>query len=418
MAFTHIPDGAKTDETQWPWSYREAFIERLKAEGYRAVTIKEYRRAAGRLCAAIEKRGLRVGNLNSTTTERLQRAAVKGIAESHLTWETFCVRRFVDHLVEAGVASAPRPHAKKTTAWDRLIGEYESYLRTQRGLAESTIADCTRYMRRFLGFRFGDKLGDLNAITPEDIVAFLVELKGGARPRQHKALPSHFRSFFKFLLWSGKTKRDPASGLPRVARQKPNNLPCSLKSEEIQRLLEAVRTDDAIGRRNYAMLLLMARLGLRAPEVIAIQLDDINWRTGEILIRGKDKLHDRMPLPADAGEAIVDYIKNGRPSGNSRVLFLSAWTPHHRPFKSSHIVNWILEGAFKRAGLKRPRNYLGSRLLRHSLATDLLRKGASLSEIADVLRHRSRVTTTTYAKYDLDALRSIARHWPVGGDVR
>jgi integrase/recombinase XerD len=210
---------------------------------------------------------------------------------------------------------------------------------------------------------------------------------------------------------------EPASGLPRVARQKPDNLPCYLKSGEIQRLVEAVRTDHAVGRRSYAILLLMTRLGLRAPEVIAIQLDDINWRTGELLIRGKGKLHDRMALPPDVGEAIVDYIRNGRP-GNSRVLFLSARTAHHRPFKSGHIVNWILEGALKRAGLKRPRKYLGSRLLRHSLATDLLRKGASLSEIADVLRHRSRVTTTTYAKYDLEALRSIARHWPVGGDVR
>jgi integrase/recombinase XerD len=342
-------------------------------QGYSRVTLREYALTAAKFCAAIEKRALGSRDLDGVTTERLRKAVLKEVSESHRTWGKFCLGRFIDHLVEAGAAAVLEPPAKKPTALDRLIEEYETYLRRQRGLAESTIADCTRYMRRFLGFRFGGKLGDLNAITPQHIVAFLVELKGGAKPHQHKALPSHFRTFFKFLLWSGKTRCDPASGLPRVARQKPDNLPCYLKSEEIQRLVEAVRTDDAVGRRNYAILLLMTRLGLRAPEVIAIQLDDINWRTGEILIRGKGKLHDRVPLPADVGEAIVDYIRNGRP-GNSRVLFLSARTPHHRPFKSGHIVNWILEGALKRAGLKRPRKYLGSRLLRHSLATDLLRK--------------------------------------------
>jgi integrase/recombinase XerD len=177
-----------------------------------------------------------------------------------------------------------------------------------------------------------------------------------------------------------------------------------------------VRTGDGIGRRNYAMLLLMARLGLRAPEVIAIQLEDIDWRAGEILIRGKGKLHDRMPLTADVGEAVVDYIRNGR-AGSSRTLFLSAKTPHS-PFKNAAILNTVLCDAFERTGLKPPQKYVGSHLLRHSLATDMLRKGASLDEIGDVLRHRSRVTTTIYAKYDINALRSIARPWPVGGDAR
>jgi integrase/recombinase XerD len=174
-----------------------------------------------------------------------------------------------------------------------------------------------------------------------------------------------------------------------------------------------VRTGDAIGRRNYAMLLLMARLGLRAPEVIAIQLDGIDRRAGEILIRGKGKLHDRIPLPADVGEAIVDYIRNGR-TGSSRTLFVSATTPHP-PFKNAAILNALLCDAFERTDLKPPQKYVGSHLLRHSLATDMLRKGASLDEIGDVLRHRSRMTTTIYAKYNAPLYRAA---WPVGGDAR
>lgn len=194
------------------------------------------------------------------------------------------------------------------------------------------------------------------------------------------------------------------------------HLPRYLRSEEIQRLIESVRTDDALGHRNYAMLLVMARLGLRAPEVVAIQLDDIDWRAGEILIRGKGKLHDRMPLPKDVGEALVDYIRNGR-AGVSRALFVSERGPHV-PFKDGQIVNSVLREAFAKTGLRPPQKWVGSHLLRNSLATDMLRKGASLDEIGDVLRHRSRATTTIYAKYDLDALRSIARPWPVGGEAR
>ena len=163
-------------------------------------------------------------------------------------------------------------------------------------------------------------------------------------------------------------------------------------------------------------MLLLARLGLRAPEVVAIQLDDIDWRSGEILIRGKGKLHDKMPLPADVGEAIVDYIKNWR-GGDSRTLFVSSMR-HHQPFKNSCIVNDILRKAFKKTGLNSPQKYVGSHLLRHSLATDMLRKGASLDEIGDVLRHRSRMTTMIYAKLDIDALRSIARPWPVQGGAQ
>ena len=143
--------------------------------------------------------------------------------------------------------------------------------------ARSGTACTTGDWERSPGFRFGEKLGDLRAITPDDIVAFLRELKAGAKARRCKALPSHLRSLFKFLFWSGKTKRDLALSLPRVATAS-DHLPRYLKAEEIQRLIESVRTDDAIGRRNYAMLLLMARLGLRAPEVIAVQLDDIDGR--------------------------------------------------------------------------------------------------------------------------------------------
>jgi site-specific recombinase XerD len=260
-----------------------------------------------------------------------------------------------------------------------------------------------------MAFRFGETLGSYDEITPQDVVDFLCKLRGGTAPRD-KTGPSHLRNLFRFLFWSGKTKRDLAASIPRARQSARSALPRYLKPEEVEKLLDATWAPTPVGRRNYAMLMVLARLGLRAPEAIAIQLDDIDWRNGTILIRGKGKRHDRMPLPDDVGKAIVDYIRNGRP-GRSRTLFVSN-TPPHKPFVNAQILNSALNQAFANTGLKPPQKYVGSHLLRHSLATDMLRKGASLDEIDDVLRHRSRMSTTIYARHDVDGLRSISPAWP------
>lgn len=164
------------------------------------------------------------------------------------------------------------------------------------------------------------------------------------------------------------------------------------------------------------MLLLMARLGLRAPEVIAIRLDDIDWRAGELLVRGKGQRHDRLPIPADVGEAIAGYIRDERVSA-SRMLFVSLRAPNG-PFKDGQVINDILKDAFAATGVTPPGPYVGSHVLRHSLATNMVRNGASLAEIGDMLRHRSRASTMIYAKLDIDGLRSIAKPWPAAGEAR
>lgn len=299
------------------------------------------------------------------------------------------------------------------TALEQLSAEYATYLREQRGLSDVMIYHCLRFLDRFMTFRFGERLGNLNDITPADVVAFLRDVMGRKPGFRDKTPPTHLRGLFRFLYWSGKTTKDLATSMPRVAAPKEAHLARSLKPDEIERLLDAVWSSDPVGRRNYAMMLLLARLGLRGPEFVAIQLDDIDWHNGTILIRGKGKRHDRMPLPKDAGEAIVGYIKHGR-RGSSRELFVSNKVPY-RPFVNAQILNTVLRAAFKKTGLKPPQAYIGSHLLRHSLATDMLRKGAALDEIGDVLRHRSRATTAIYARHDVDGLRSIARAWPSEG---
>jgi integrase/recombinase XerD len=398
---------------EWLQPYCKKFLHTLADQGYAHVTMRTYDGAAALFCQEVARRGLRKDELVGQTLSKAYAAALNAMHPNKYNQKRYCLERFIDALVEAGVAERPKPPKKVPTALERLRTEYEAYLREQRGLTESSIYQSVRFLDRFMTFRFGATLGDLNDITPADFVKFLREVMGRKTPYRDKTPPTHLRSLFRYLFWSGKMKRDLATSLPRVATGRASHLSRSLKPEEIERLIDAVWAPDAVGRRNYAMLMVLARLGLRAPEVIAIQLDDIDWRAGTILIRGKGKRHDRMPLPEDAGKAIVDYIRNGR-RGSARTLFVSHKVPY-RPFVNAQILNTVLRAAFKETGLRPPQKYIGSHLLRHSLATDMLRKGASLDEIGDVLRHRSRASTAIYAKHDIEGLRSIARAWPVEG---
>jgi integrase/recombinase XerD len=398
----------------WLKPYCKQFLQKLADQGYATATMQTYNGAAALFCQEVARQGLLSDQLVDTTLTKVREAALGRMHPNKYHQKKYCIERFIDVLVDAGVAQRPTPPEKAPTAIERLRAEYETYLREQRGLTEATIYHCVRFLERFMTFRFGTNLGDLNDIAPADIVAFLRDVMGRKPGYRDKTPPTHLRSLFRFLFWSGKTKRDLAASLPRVASAKASLVSRSLKPEEIERLIDSVWAPARTGRRNYAMILLLARLGLRAPEVITIQLDDIDWRDGTILIRGKGKRHDRMPLSKDAGEAIVDYIKNGR-RGTSRTLFLSDKVPY-RPFVNADILNTVLRAAFKETGLKPPQKYIGSHLLRHSLATDMLRKGASLDEIGDVLRHRSRASTAIYAKHDVEGLRSIAAVWPTAGD--
>jgi site-specific recombinase XerD len=304
----------------------------------------------------------------------------------------------------------------KEIARAELRRDYEIYLRRQRGLSERSIFHSWRIADRFLEFRFGEAAGDLSRITSVDIVSFLQSLTTRTPPLREKTLSSHLRNFFRYLFKVGTTKTNLALGIPSVAQRYGTRLPRHLTTEQVEMLVKAVRTDTAGGRRNYAMVLLLARLGLRAPEVIAMQLDDIDWRSGEIIVRGKGNRHDRVPLPPDVGEALADYIKSDRKAA-SRSLFVTDRSPH-RPFKDGQILNNVLRGAFARTGLKPPAPYVGSHILRHSLATNLVRRGASLEEIGDMLRHRSRKSTMLYARLDVDGLRSVAQPWPVAGGAK
>ena len=304
----------------------------------------------------------------------------------------------------------------KQIARETLRRDYEDYLRRQRGLSDSSIYQCWRIADRFLDHRFGDEDDDLGRITAGDIVAFLGHLTTRKPPFRDKTPPTHLRNFLRYLFKRGVTSANLALCVPSVAQRHDARLPRHLTPDQVETMLAAVRNSPKHGRRDYAMLLLMARLGLRAPEVVAIQLDDIAWRAGELLVRGKGQRHDRVPIPPDVGEALAGYIQHDRVSA-SRALFVKRRAPHS-PFKDGQILNVILRDAFAATGLKPPCPYVGSHVLRHSLATNMVRNGASLAEVSNMLRHRSRTSTMIYAKLDIDGLRTIAQPWPATGGVQ
>lgn len=390
------------------------FLQELLDQDYAADTIKRYRQGIEVLAGAMHEAGVRLPELDETLAEELVRQARRGTR--HSTYSVSTVRRFVRFLRENGTGKPLPPPTAKEVARTALKRDYETYLRRQRGLSERTIYHCWRHADRFLAFRFGDEVGDLSQIGSADVAAYLQHLTGRTTPYRDKSVCTHLRSFFRYLFKAGRTPANLAQGILGVPQRYDARLPRHLTCEEVEKLLAAVRAGRSGNRRNYAMVLLMARLGLRAPEVIAMEIDDIDWRAGEFVVRGKGERHDRVPLPPDVGEAIADYIRHDRVAA-SRRLFVAERAPH-RPFKDGQILNNILRDAFAATGLKPPAPYVGAHILRHSLAVSLVRQGASLDEIGDMLRHRARASTMIYARLDIDGLRSVAQPWPVAGGAR
>jgi site-specific recombinase XerD len=394
--------------------YPGLFIAHLERQYYRPATIADYDRCLTALNGKMAELGISLENLDEEIG--LELIAKSDLPSCHAKHNRFMVRSFVKFLVSLGVAK-PTPQATPADTERGLLQRaYGEYLRRQRGLSERTIFHSWRIADRFLTFRFGEQLGDLSAIVAADITAFLLQATTRKPPLRDKTLSSHLRNFFRYLFKVGKTMTNLATGIPSVAQRYGARLPRHLTPDQVDTLLNAIQTDTSSGRRNYAMVLLIARLGLRAPEVVAIQIDDIDWRAGEILVRGKGKRHDRVPLPPEVGEAVTDYIKRDRIT-TSRALFVTE-RPPHTPFKNGQVLNCILRSAFAKTGLKPPAPYVGSHILRHSLATNLVQHGAPLEEIGDLLRHRSRASTMIYAKLDINGLRSIAQPWPTAGGAR
>lgn len=393
------------------------YIDLMRVENYSSTSTSRHRRCLTQLDRLMSQKQLVWEDLTEATAVALICSA--GDLEKLSISPAFIIRRFVSFLVDQGYLNANEP-LPTTGPRAELQRDYEAFLRQHRGLAKSTIFSSLYWADRFLTFRFGNEIGDLSEITPDDIVRFLQDLiVNHHSPLPERRPPTHLRNFFRYLFQVGKTPVYLASGVANIRRSSAGRMRRYLDPDQVEALLKAVRPSSPYKMRwrNFAMVLLQARLGLRAPEVIAMQIDDINWRVGEIIIRGKGGRHDRLPIPRDVGEAIAKYLRLERPRVTCRSLFIMGKAPY-QPFKNGQVLLKILNNAFAMSGLKQPAPFIGSHVLRHSLASRLAQQGASLGEVGDLLRHRTQATTLIYAKLDIDSLRSIAQSWPVAGAAK
>jgi site-specific recombinase XerD len=294
----------------------------------------------------------------------------------------------------------------------RVEDDYDRYLIEERGLALATRLNYGRFIDFFLRNQFGRRLPAFKSLTAKDIITFVQREAPHYSPKRAGVMVTALRSFLGFLRFRGNVRTDLAACVPGIATWTLSSLPRFLQMAQVRRVLRICDRRSAMGRRDYAVLLLLARLGLRAREVVDLTLDDVNWQAGEITIHGKGNKTSRLPLPSDVGEAIAAYLAKGRPSCPSRQVFLCRRAPR-RGFKNSIAVSTIVARRLKQSGYAGP--HTGAHVFRHTLATHMLQSGASFDEIAQLLRHQSFNTTALYAKVDLSALRPLAQPWPDGG---
>jgi integrase len=307
-----------------------------------------------------------------------------------------------------GIA-AQRPRGS-TSAARPIEQSFERYLMEERRLSQASLLNALPYVRRYLTDRFGSGPVMPDQLQPSDVTRFVLRSIGGMSPGRVKLLTGALRSFFRFLLMRGEIVANLAGAVPTVADWRLSSVPKGIDPGEVRRVLQSCDRRTITGRRDYAVLLLPARLGLRAGEVASLNLEDIDWEAGEITVRGKGPRRDRLPLPPDVGEALAAYLCRRQRCATRRV-FVTVRAPV-RELSHQGSVGCIVERALTRVGLNPPRK--GAHVLRHTLAVDMLRRGASLSEIGELLRHRRLDTTAIYAKVDLRALRALAPPWPGG----
>jgi site-specific recombinase XerD len=293
----------------------------------------------------------------------------------------------------------------------RVEHNFDRYLSEERGLSVSTRINYIPFIHQFLSAQFGNKPARFNALNAKDVIRFVQNQAPRLNPKRAGLMVSALRSFFRYLRHRGDITNDLAACVPSIANWQFSTLPKFLQSHQVQQVLSQCDRRTAHGRRDYAILLLLARLGLRACEIVSLNLDDIHWQAGEISIQGKGNKSALLPLPPDVGQAIAAYLKKDRPACSTRRVFIRMKAPR-RGFANSIAISTIVARNLKKAGIDSP--HRGAHLFRHSLATEMLRQGAALAEIALLLRHRSLNTTTLYAKVDLMALRTLAQPW-LGG---
>lgn len=382
----------------------DTFREALIADGHPPGSLKHYFTLMGQLDRWLVAEGLDVSDLSAVTGIRFLKARMEmGLIRKATLASLVPLFEFLRAQGEMAQEPVPVP-----SPVDRLLGAYRRHLEHDRGLAPTTVCRYMGFARRFLIDRAARTGSDTGAqdLTSAEVNAFMLAAGSRLVVESAKREAADLRALLRYLYLSGLLEVDLGAAMPPVAVWRGRSLPPTMAQGQVDALIDSCDRTTAAGMRDRAMLMLMGRLGLRSGEVVALELGDIDWRAGEIVVRGKARRRDRLPLPLEVGEALVDYLQKARPATGDRHVIISLYAPF-RPVHPSSVTSVVYK-CCRRAGLEE----VGGHRLRHALATEMLRRGGDLLEIAQVLRQSDLGTTAGYAKIDRSALRWVARPWP------
>ena len=391
--------------------YVKPYITLVLNKGYKPTTIFGQLRLIARLNRWLLRMDYDLGRLDERVLEHFQKCEQKK-RRTPADGTRVTLQRLLGVLRDAKVTPPAERSSFQRTAVQCLTERYRHHLLDDQGLAESTVVNYTWHVEKFLSEQFGAGAVSLIRLQAQDATTFIRHTARDHSTRHAQLLVAALRSFFRFLHYQGEIETDLAPALPKVANWALSSLPKYISAGAVQRVLDECDRQTAVGRRNHAVLLLLARLGMRGGEVLRLNLEDIDWHNARIIIRAsKGAGWTQLPLTAEVGEAIARYLRHDRPRCDCRKVFLRARAPYISLSHTAAITS-LVRRALKKAGIESARK--GCHLFRHSLATDMLRRGASLNEIGELLRHQSPNSTAVYAKVELAALRPLALSWPGG----
>ncbi|MGO9873917.1 MAG: tyrosine-type recombinase/integrase [Acidimicrobiia bacterium] len=379
------------------------FRTELARQGYTLNSASNQLQLMAHASRWLASRGLGVGDL---TSGRVEEFLTTRRAEGYTLWlSTKAMAPVLAYLRDVGVVPTPGPVGPATPA-DELVGRYRVYLVQERGLAAATVTSYLHVAGLFFLTRSPEGELDLDQLSAGEVTDFVLAECATRTVGSAQYIVCGLRSLLRFLFVSGYVATQLDAAVPKVTGWRLVGLPQSFGHREVTALLASCDRRSTFGRRDFAVLTLLVRLGLRVGEVAALELDDIDWRVGELTIRGKGRRQERMPLPVDVGEAVVGWLRRGRPDCDCVNVITRVRAPHCG--LTSRGVSAIVHAACIRAGLPK----LNAHRLRHSAATEMLHAGAGLIEVGQVLRHASMLTTSIYAKVDRDRLSTLALPWP------
>ena len=388
-------------------AHLNTFAEELHAVGYSREYARNQLRAAAHFCIWTQARDGDLSNLDNAEVEEFGRhlpmcrcpGPSRGKCPLVLRW----VRHFVDHLEREGVV--PKLKETQPRACPPLLRSFLAWMTQHRGIVEGTLRNYERHLRRLL-----DALGDdPSRYEAGQLRDFVEKRSNGYSCEGAKKIFTAVRMFLRYLIVEGRCPAELEYALPTLANWSQQSLPCALPEVDVERLIESCDPTTKVGIRDRAILLLLARLALRAGDIAALRFQDLCWEQGTVRVVGKGRKEALLPLPQPVGDAILTYLKSGRPVCESDHVFVRCCAPY-RAFSHGGPVSLIVRRAFHRSGVESPCR--GSHVLRHSAATEMLRQGIPMYGIAAVLRHQSITTTTLYTKIDVDLLREVVQPWP------